>query len=758
MTHIQALLTTLFAPPTFADEDKTRVGRLLHVYLQLNFWLTAVSLLIVLVFMPHLAWLPLSVMALTCVVLTWLRRGYFVPIGIIGLLVLGLVFYASNVVVHEMYGPGTLFCIVFIIAGGFIYGERGLMIVFALASVLLVAGAGLHYASLQTNQARQQFAYDTAIYVFAFAFVTLTVAIALQAFNHALARARKSERALKEVNTELEQRIQERTEQLSQSEWHYRSLIESTSDMVSIVWPDGIVAYQSPSLERMLGYKPAQVVGLNVFDVVHPEDVAPTQAILQGLVQSDAPSHVFEARFRHMQGHWVFLEMTGRVMREGRLPGSIVITSRDVTERKQNAQIIQRQAESEHLIADISGKFARMAAGEMDATINFALQKAGSFIGVDVCRLFLLDEHSVQLTNTHEWCAPGIPSRLHLMQSVPFYQEYNWWHQQLLAYKVIHVTALDELPPAMDSFLKNLQQRGVKSLVTVPLMRGGKLLGEIGFDALQQTKTWAQDDIRLLRVVSEMIVSVLDRERIAVALKAERNLLEERVAQRTSELSKLIIENARLHEHEVQAAALTERSRLARELHDSVSQALFGIVLGSRTLMQKAGDTPDLLEPTNYVMRLADAALAEMRALIFELRPESLQQEGLIAAFQKQAEALCARHQIKVTTHLGQAEPQLPIEAKEALYRIGLEAIQNTLKHAKATHVQLNLAVNNKTVSLEVCDDGIGFNSAAHYPGHLGLVSMRERAEKCGGSFDIGSQRGRGTAVRVQLPVDCACR
>ena len=92
------------------------------------------------------------------------------------------------------------------------------------------------------------------------------------------------------------------------------------------------------------------------------------------------------------------------------------------------------------------------------------------------------------------------------------------------------------------------------------------------------------------------------------------------------------------------------------------------------------------------------------------------------------------------------------------MYRIGLEAIQNTIKHAKATHVQLNLVLSNKTVLLEVCDDGIGFNVAENYPGHLGLVSMRERAEKCGGSFDIDSYRGRGTAVRVQLPVDCACR
>ena len=125
MTHIKHLLKHLLAPPVFADEDKTRVGRLLHVYLQLNLWLNAVSLLITLIFVPHLAWLPLGVSALTFVVMAWLRRGHFVRIGIVGLIVLATVFYISNFVAHEIYGPGTIFCVVLIVAGGFIYSERG---------------------------------------------------------------------------------------------------------------------------------------------------------------------------------------------------------------------------------------------------------------------------------------------------------------------------------------------------------------------------------------------------------------------------------------------------------------------------------------------------------------------------------------------------------------------------------------------------------------------------------------------------------
>ena len=214
------------------------------------------------------------------------------------------------------------------------------------------------------------------------------------------------------------------------------------------------------------------------------------------------------------------------------------------------------------------------------------------------------------------------------------------------------------------------------------------------------------------------------------------------------------IENARLHEKAVQAAALTERSRLARELHDSVSQALFGIVLGSRTLLNRSalGDTPQT-NTVEYVLSLAEAALAEMRALIFELRPESLQSEGLVIAFRRQAEALCARHKIEVKLDDLACEPELSIEAKESLYRIGLEAIQNTIKHAHATRVNLRLTQENGKVLLEIVDNGCGFDMHTEYPGHFGLHTMRERAEQFGGSLVLQSAQGTGTQVQVKLPI-----
>ena len=220
------------------------------------------------------------------------------------------------------------------------------------------------------------------------------------------------------------------------------------------------------------------------------------------------------------------------------------------------------------------------------------------------------------------------------------------------------------------------------------------------------------------------------------------------------------IENARLYGQARRLAVLEERQRLARELHDSVSQVLYGIGLGARTsqaLIDRAAIAPELkshlAEPQAYVLSLAEAGLAEMRALIFELRPESLEREGLVAALNRQAAAARVRHKLDVRTEFCQ-EPTLFFEAKEVLYRIAQEALSNVAKHAQASRVQLRLRCEPEGIILEVEDNGVGFDPQREYPGHLGLHSMRERAARLEGRLKIDSLPGDGTHLRVWIPLD----
>jgi signal transduction histidine kinase len=140
-----------------------------------------------------------------------------------------------------------------------------------------------------------------------------------------------------------------------------------------------------------------------------------------------------------------------------------------------------------------------------------------------------------------------------------------------------------------------------------------------------------------------------------------------------------------------------------------------------------------------------------MRALIFELRPEALQEEGIVAALQKQVAALRARYGIEVEASLDDMG-ETPLEIEEALYRIAQEAMHNTVKHARATRVDLTLSRFDGFVRLVIADNGKGFDVSGSFPGHLGLHTMRERAERLGGTFTLDSTPGRGSRIEVTVP------
>jgi signal transduction histidine kinase len=148
-----------------------------------------------------------------------------------------------------------------------------------------------------------------------------------------------------------------------------------------------------------------------------------------------------------------------------------------------------------------------------------------------------------------------------------------------------------------------------------------------------------------------------------------------------------------------------------------------------------------------------------MRALIFELRPGALAEEGLIAALQKQATAVTARTQVPVQVEAPTERLQLDPVVEEHLYRLAMEAVHNALKHASPTAIAIVIAIEVETshgatprLRITVADDGVGFDTAVPHPGHLGLGTMRERATTIGATLDLDSAPGTGTRVTVRLP------
>lgn len=220
-----------------------------------------------------------------------------------------------------------------------------------------------------------------------------------------------------------------------------------------------------------------------------------------------------------------------------------------------------------------------------------------------------------------------------------------------------------------------------------------------------------------------------------------------------NEQAALAVENARLAEAVPDNAVQEERQRIARELHDSVTQALYGISLYAEAATRRlqSGDTASATRHLHSLQETTFEALQEMRLLIFELRPPLLDQEGLVSALQTRLEAVEGRSSIN-TKLVIESQLQLVATTEQALYRITQEALNNVLKHAHAKHVTVSLRQEQTLLILEVSDDGVGFDpSTLCSNGGLGLKGIVERVAQLGGRLRLESGSGAGTRVRVEL-------
>jgi signal transduction histidine kinase len=231
---------------------------------------------------------------------------------------------------------------------------------------------------------------------------------------------------------------------------------------------------------------------------------------------------------------------------------------------------------------------------------------------------------------------------------------------------------------------------------------------------------------------------------------------DERLIEMLAAHAAIAIENARLYERGRELSMIEERNRLARDLHDSVVQKLFGIVLASQsaaTLFDR--DAAAARGQLDRLQELTQDAVQELRSLIFQLRPADVESDGLAAALAKHVGVLRKVHSQSIELEAG-GEPRLRPGVDEEVFRIAQEALHNALKHAAASRLRLRLDEGRDLLTLTVTDDGVGFDPAepAHRSRRLGLTSMEERAQALGGELTIDSRPGSGTTIGVEVPLD----
>ena len=227
---------------------------------------------------------------------------------------------------------------------------------------------------------------------------------------------------------------------------------------------------------------------------------------------------------------------------------------------------------------------------------------------------------------------------------------------------------------------------------------------------------------------------------------------ETKVAQTAAEALAAVVESERLHRRETRQAAADERQRLARELHDAVTQSIYSATLIAEALPEVWEREPSAgLRNLETLRRLVHGALAEMRTLLFELRPEALRAAPLDGLLERLGVALSGQAQISVEVRV-EEDVELPIDVKIAMYRVTQEALSNIAKHARAQQVTVSLRADAAGATLRVQDDGRGFDPSAVAPDGMGLRIMRERLDQIGATIDIDSAPGRGSTLFVTWP------
>lgn len=230
------------------------------------------------------------------------------------------------------------------------------------------------------------------------------------------------------------------------------------------------------------------------------------------------------------------------------------------------------------------------------------------------------------------------------------------------------------------------------------------------------------------------------------------NRLAAKWEEQIASLQRLSNQNAALSEQLKQTAIVQERQRLARELHDAVSQQLFAISMTTAAIKRLLERNPEKAEQQiQLVEEMAAAAQAEMRALLLHLRPATLQNKSLKEAIEELLEELRQKHPLHITWEVEHI--RLPSGVEDHLFRILQEALSNALRHARATAIEVKLFTHQEQVRLRVADNGTGFTMDEEKMTSYGLTSMNERVTELGGKLEIYSAQGIGTQIEVLIPL-----
>ncbi len=528
---------------------------------------------------------------------------------------------------------------------------------------------------------------------------------------------------------------------LSESEERYRTLVETSTDIIFLLTTTGQVLYVSPATKR-LGYNPGDIIRnpANITKAIPQDELVTLKAIFTKTLRQEHSVHEIDTEVYDAKGNRHWFSLSWNWIRNDK--SEIIAVqgiARDISERKETERALRLRMEYEKALFEVSSLF--LAEGVSDTSIHEFLERLGRVTEVSRVYMFSHDrdeEDRLCMRRTHRWVSEASSSLDNdSMDKIYYDQGFERWLTKLSTGEDMH-GLVGNMPPIEK---KLFTQEGIVAFLVLPIFVEGRFWGAIGFDEAREEREWDVEDIRLIWTASQSFSSALATESKARELAMSYENLRERERQITD-----------LHIRLVKAEE-EERRRIARVLHDEIAQQLTGIAL----LLS----TPEfnLTEQSEGRIKEAKDMVKEtqkfIRDLSYDLRPPALDNLGLLAAVRALARSVALATGVSFDVEAEEEIPRTEPETEIMLYRIIQEAVNNALKHAEPEEIRVIFKYRKPVLTVGVSDDGKGFELekvAAEHRG-IGLNSMHERVALIGGRMEVSSAPGRGTQLKVEVEI-----
>jgi PAS domain S-box-containing protein len=534
---------------------------------------------------------------------------------------------------------------------------------------------------------------------------------------------RDSEARLRQLNERLEQRVFERTVALRDSEERYRVLYEYNPNMYFTVDAKGMVLSVNQFGVEHLGYTKDELVNQSVLKIFPEEDKRLVQQQLMACLQHPHQLHTLELRKIRKDGSILWVNESARAIKDRERDWVVLLVCEDITARKQAETAIRESENRYHVLFEE----APTPLWEIDMSEVKSLLAQWQEKGVDILRTFF-DGHPEAV----EQCLAQVKT-LDVNQA---------------AWQLYHANSKEQL------ILNARQIWNVESMSAFKEQLIAIAAGKTDNKFETNTQTLSGEKIDIWVHWHVMPGYELSLSRIFIATID--------ITERKGTLNALQVSRERLRALSAHLQSLREQERLAiaRDLHDELGQALTALKMDLSMLERKAKtahgklDAPMLLGEVGSMQQRVTATINKVRNLITELRPEILDTLGLLPALEWQLEEFQERTNLACEFHSDVEELHLAKEHAVAIFRIFQESLTNIARHANASKVRAKIEERDHALRIEIADNGKGISAEdLNIPGKFGLLGMRERALVFGGEVIITGAPGRGTTVKVKVPI-----